>query len=217
MQCKTNIKVATLHSTVYWFGYSIVMQKPRRRRVHVCLPAVQCMLGFSPPACHHEEGWREKILNCIVQCFSTYAFLWMEGLTGEKNEWTQWWNHRPFIFRHGYDYPPHSHWDYRDNYGYYDHGYYRGQHGRQGTVIRNTSVRQQGFYYHYTLYTDTCMLLWSLRCWPVGSPRLLENGPLPWQNIQAGTFRELLHRGPQVSREIPPLWKSTPLLIYNWE
>ncbi|XP_056235430.1 protein transport protein Sec16B [Seriola aureovittata] len=33
--------------------------------------------------------------------------------------------------RHGYDYPPHSHWDYRDNYGYYDHDYYRGQHGRQ--------------------------------------------------------------------------------------
>ncbi|XP_029286094.1 protein transport protein Sec16B [Cottoperca gobio] len=33
--------------------------------------------------------------------------------------------------RHGYDYPPHSHWDYRDNYGYHDHDYYRGQHGRQ--------------------------------------------------------------------------------------
>ncbi|XP_059197427.1 protein transport protein Sec16B [Centropristis striata] len=33
--------------------------------------------------------------------------------------------------RHGYDYPPHSHWDYRDNYGYYDNDYYRGQHGRQ--------------------------------------------------------------------------------------
>ncbi|XP_018525540.1 LOW QUALITY PROTEIN: protein transport protein Sec16B [Lates calcarifer] len=32
--------------------------------------------------------------------------------------------------RHGYDYPPHSHWDYRDHYGYYDHDYYRGQHGR---------------------------------------------------------------------------------------
>ncbi|XP_071343356.1 protein transport protein Sec16B [Trachinotus anak] len=32
--------------------------------------------------------------------------------------------------RHGYDYPPQSHWDYRD-YGYYDHDYYRGQHGRQ--------------------------------------------------------------------------------------
>ncbi|TMS20835.1 Protein transport protein Sec16B [Larimichthys crocea] len=33
--------------------------------------------------------------------------------------------------RHGYDYQPHSHWDYRDNYGYYDHDYYRGQHGQQ--------------------------------------------------------------------------------------
>ncbi|XP_039985479.1 protein transport protein Sec16B isoform X2 [Xiphias gladius] len=33
--------------------------------------------------------------------------------------------------RHGYDYPPHSHWDYRDSYGYYDHDYYRGQRGRQ--------------------------------------------------------------------------------------
>ncbi|XP_031728890.1 protein transport protein Sec16B isoform X1 [Anarrhichthys ocellatus] len=33
--------------------------------------------------------------------------------------------------RHGYDYPPHSQWDYRDNYGYYDHDYYRGQSGQQ--------------------------------------------------------------------------------------
>ncbi|XP_041647671.1 protein transport protein Sec16B [Cheilinus undulatus] len=36
--------------------------------------------------------------------------------------------------RHGYDYPPHSHWDYRDHhsyYDYYDRDYYRGQHGRQ--------------------------------------------------------------------------------------
>ncbi|XP_045905744.1 protein transport protein Sec16B [Micropterus dolomieu] len=33
--------------------------------------------------------------------------------------------------RHGYDYPNHSNWDYRDTYGYYDHDIYRGQHGRQ--------------------------------------------------------------------------------------
>ncbi|XP_020487698.2 protein transport protein Sec16B isoform X2 [Labrus bergylta] len=33
--------------------------------------------------------------------------------------------------RHGYDYPAHSHWDYRDHYGYYDQDYFRGQHGRQ--------------------------------------------------------------------------------------
>lgn len=33
--------------------------------------------------------------------------------------------------RHGYDYAPHSHWDYRDSYGYHEHDYYRGQHGRQ--------------------------------------------------------------------------------------
>ncbi|XP_078115569.1 protein transport protein Sec16B [Sander vitreus] len=32
--------------------------------------------------------------------------------------------------RHEYDYPPQSHWDYRDNYGYYDHDYYRGHHGQ---------------------------------------------------------------------------------------
>ncbi|XP_030289918.1 protein transport protein Sec16B isoform X2 [Sparus aurata] len=31
--------------------------------------------------------------------------------------------------RHGYEYQPHSQWDYRDSYGYYD--YYGGQHGRQ--------------------------------------------------------------------------------------
>ncbi|XP_035503028.2 protein transport protein Sec16B isoform X2 [Scophthalmus maximus] len=34
------------------------------------------------------------------------------------------------LSRHGYDYPPQGHY-YRDNYGYYDHDYYRGQHGRQ--------------------------------------------------------------------------------------
>ncbi|XP_068446196.1 protein transport protein Sec16B [Clinocottus analis] len=33
--------------------------------------------------------------------------------------------------RHGYEYPPYSHWDYRDHYGYYDQDYYRGQRGRQ--------------------------------------------------------------------------------------
>lgn len=37
--------------------------------------------------------------------------------------------HQRPLSRHGYDYPPYSHWDYRDSYGYYD--YYRGQHGRQ--------------------------------------------------------------------------------------
>uniref|UniRef100_UPI0037E8B80E protein transport protein Sec16B n=1 Tax=Semicossyphus pulcher TaxID=241346 RepID=UPI0037E8B80E len=33
--------------------------------------------------------------------------------------------------RHGYDYLPHSQWDYRDHYGYYKHDYSRGQHGHQ--------------------------------------------------------------------------------------
>ncbi|KAF3691320.1 Protein transport protein Sec16B Regucalcin gene promoter region-related protein p117 [Channa argus] len=33
--------------------------------------------------------------------------------------------------RHGFDYPAHSPWDYRENYAYYDHDYYRGRHGRQ--------------------------------------------------------------------------------------
>ncbi|KAK2836011.1 hypothetical protein Q5P01_016495 [Channa striata] len=33
--------------------------------------------------------------------------------------------------RHGFDYPPHGTWDYRDSYAYYDHDYYKGQHGRQ--------------------------------------------------------------------------------------
>ncbi|XP_030584015.1 protein transport protein Sec16B [Archocentrus centrarchus] len=37
--------------------------------------------------------------------------------------------HQRPLSRHGYDYPPHSHWDYRDSYSYYD--YYRGQPGRQ--------------------------------------------------------------------------------------
>ncbi|XP_032382423.1 protein transport protein Sec16B isoform X2 [Etheostoma spectabile] len=35
--------------------------------------------------------------------------------------------------RHGYDYPPQNHWDYRDNYGYYDHDYYKGHHGQHDT------------------------------------------------------------------------------------
>uniref|UniRef100_A0A669DZ25 Protein transport protein sec16 n=1 Tax=Oreochromis niloticus TaxID=8128 RepID=A0A669DZ25_ORENI len=46
---------------------------------------------------------------------------------------------------HGYDYPPYSHWDYRDSYGYYD--YYRGQHGRQGVVIQNSQVRDSSQHY----------------------------------------------------------------------
>ncbi|KAM7410590.1 hypothetical protein PAMA_001836 [Pampus argenteus] len=32
--------------------------------------------------------------------------------------------------RHGYDYPPHSQWDYMEHYGYYEHDNYRGQQGR---------------------------------------------------------------------------------------
>ncbi|XP_017335824.1 protein transport protein Sec16B isoform X1 [Ictalurus punctatus] len=31
--------------------------------------------------------------------------------------------------RQGYDYPPQSYWDYRNDYSYYDHGYYRGHYG----------------------------------------------------------------------------------------
>ncbi|XP_053086096.1 protein transport protein Sec16B isoform X3 [Pangasianodon hypophthalmus] len=31
--------------------------------------------------------------------------------------------------RQGYDYPPQNYWDYRNDYGYYDHGYYRGHYG----------------------------------------------------------------------------------------
>ncbi|XP_060723814.1 protein transport protein Sec16B [Tachysurus vachellii] len=31
--------------------------------------------------------------------------------------------------RQGYDYPPQSYWDYRSEYSYYDHGYYRGHYG----------------------------------------------------------------------------------------
>ncbi|XP_058259362.1 protein transport protein Sec16B isoform X1 [Hemibagrus wyckioides] len=31
--------------------------------------------------------------------------------------------------RQGYDYPPQGYWDYRNDYSYYDHGYYRGHYG----------------------------------------------------------------------------------------
>lgn len=33
--------------------------------------------------------------------------------------------------RHGYDYSAYSHWDYRENYNYYEQDYYRGQRGHQ--------------------------------------------------------------------------------------
>ncbi|XP_062251437.1 protein transport protein Sec16B isoform X3 [Platichthys flesus] len=50
--------------------------------------------------------------------------------------------------RHGYDYPPHSHWDYRDNYGYYDQDYYRGQHGRQDAAQRTPQESRRADGYH---------------------------------------------------------------------
>ncbi|KAM4548273.1 protein transport protein Sec16B isoform 2-T5 [Odontesthes bonariensis] len=40
-----------------------------------------------------------------------------------------WPEHQRHKSSFGYDYPPHSHWDYRDSYGYYN--YYRGQHEQQ--------------------------------------------------------------------------------------
>uniref|UniRef100_W5LC40 Protein transport protein sec16 n=1 Tax=Astyanax mexicanus TaxID=7994 RepID=W5LC40_ASTMX len=38
-------------------------------------------------------------------------------------------NHARPLSRQAYDYPPQSYWDYRDDYGYYDHSYYRGHYG----------------------------------------------------------------------------------------
>uniref|UniRef100_A0A8C2XPZ4 Protein transport protein sec16 n=1 Tax=Cyclopterus lumpus TaxID=8103 RepID=A0A8C2XPZ4_CYCLU len=55
----------------------------------------------------------------------------------------------PFMSRHGYDHPPHSHWDYRDHYGYYDQDYYRGQRGQQGTVIQESRGDSQQYLNHY--------------------------------------------------------------------
>lgn len=68
----------------------------------------------------------------------------------------------PFISRHGYEYQPHSQWDYRDSYGYYD--YYGGQHGRQGTVMQNNPCwenQQRPAQKH-----DIC---WSLLVFPAGN------------------------------------------------
>ncbi|XP_053286819.1 protein transport protein Sec16B isoform X1 [Pleuronectes platessa] len=50
--------------------------------------------------------------------------------------------------RHGYDYPPHSHWDYRDNYGYYDQDYYRGQHSRQDAAQQTPQESRRADGYH---------------------------------------------------------------------
>ncbi|KAJ0065401.1 hypothetical protein NL108_009528 [Boleophthalmus pectinirostris] len=39
-----------------------------------------------------------------------------------------WAEQQPPHSRHGYDYSAYGQWDYRDNYGYYQQDYYRGQH-----------------------------------------------------------------------------------------
>ncbi|XP_042273589.1 protein transport protein Sec16B [Thunnus maccoyii] len=56
--------------------------------------------------------------------------------------------------RHGYDYPPNSHWDYRENYGYYDHDYYSGQQGRPdaGQWVPQDSWRTER--YHERAYNQ---------------------------------------------------------------
>ncbi|KAM4740000.1 protein transport protein Sec16B [Anableps anableps] len=46
-----------------------------------------------------------------------------------------WQEHPRSQSRHGYDYPPQHHWDYRDSYGYYD--YYRGLPAQQDGVQWN--------------------------------------------------------------------------------
>ncbi|XP_029987300.1 protein transport protein Sec16B isoform X2 [Sphaeramia orbicularis] len=54
--------------------------------------------------------------------------------------------------RSGYDYPPHSHWDYRENYSYYDADYYRGQHGRPDAGQWGPQDSWRGDYYHAWTY-----------------------------------------------------------------
>ncbi|KAM8874328.1 protein transport protein Sec16B isoform 2-T2 [Spinachia spinachia] len=65
--------------------------------------------------------------------------------------------------RHGYDYPPYSHWDYRDpNYSYYDHDYYRGQRGPQDAGLwgpqdysRTATYRHGTFGYEHSGSSNT--------------------------------------------------------------
>lgn len=110
------------------------------------------------------------------------------------------------ISRHGYHYPPHGHWDFRDSHGYYN--YYRGEHAQQGTLI----LRIKPASAHYALTNFTLCTLTNVnhsqRCscdryrrWPVGLTRLLVDGSPPRPTVPAGTFRELLQRGVQVGTE----------------
>ncbi|XP_054459487.1 protein transport protein Sec16B isoform X2 [Anoplopoma fimbria] len=55
--------------------------------------------------------------------------------------------------RHGYDYPPQSHWDYRDSYGYYDHDYYRGQRGQQDAGLWGPQDSSRATPYYDKAYT----------------------------------------------------------------
>ncbi|KAM8744944.1 protein transport protein Sec16B isoform 3-T4 [Acanthopagrus schlegelii] len=48
--------------------------------------------------------------------------------------------------RHGYEYQPHSQWDYRDSYGYYDYDYYRGRQEDAGQWAAQDSWRTDRYH-----------------------------------------------------------------------
>ncbi|XP_038162086.1 protein transport protein Sec16B [Cyprinodon tularosa] len=78
---------------------------PRDRGPHWSRPDAHYMPAFPGPP-------RAQLFPYTSQDYA-YNYGWQE-------------HHRPQS-RHGYEYPPHNHWDYQDSYGYHD--YYRGQHG----------------------------------------------------------------------------------------
>ena len=106
-----------------------------------------------------------------------------------------------FIFSFGYDYPPHSHWDYRDSYGYYN--YYNMDnmsnkvHGYKTTQAKLSRV----------ILWAVCkqmMLLCLLRWRTMGTSGVMERQSVPRENTQAVSHRKPQCRGVQVSHS----WRS---------
>lgn len=100
--------------------------------------------------------------------------------------WCDW---RSFIFRHGYDYPPHGHWDYRDNYSYYTHDYYRGQQGRQGTLTQDNSARHKATISHIPNVVTRQFVTLLIK--------MLHSGPPKTPGVQTVTTKEHLSRNIQ--------------------
>lgn len=95
-----------------------------------------------------------------------------------------------------YRYPPHGHWDSRDDPGY--HSYYRGEHPQQPGTWHSTAKHLQHLHLH--LNSQWCSSGW--RCRTLGLTGSLVDGAAPRTTAPVGTFRELLCRGIQVGNKM---------------